>query len=188
MNATPDTKDTPKLEELSHAQLVQLLSDALERLKKANELIESLEKKLNDTLPPKLPVPYSVSTSWSIKSVWAFLSENSRVVLFGVNKDANPAVAPINNEAERTLRDPATTRRVGRTNKTLHGARRQTIFHSVFESIRTQIPKFTLQGVLDEIANWKTQGESCFTRLLNVAGLTPNEASVSEGKPICAHL
>jgi transposase len=27
-------------------------------------------------------------TSWSINSVWAFLSEKARVVLFGVHKDA----------------------------------------------------------------------------------------------------
>jgi hypothetical protein len=60
MDATPDKKDTPKLEELSHAQLVQLLRDALDRLKKANERIENLEKGLNGSLPPKLPVPCSV--------------------------------------------------------------------------------------------------------------------------------
>jgi hypothetical protein len=497
MDATSDKTNKPKLEELSHSQLVQLLNEALDRLKKANERIESLEKKLNDTLPPKLPVPYSVraaegrkkrqkeldnkkkdrkkplrsgrikteekiakakrhedvyptgvdpstcslshvrpiiriedgqalwvayriyrapngkygvvpgalgrsefgleiilamahqvyalglsfdkaialqkffqnldlkksqvdamlhqlsrvwekefesllklltnsivvhadETSWSIKSVWAFLSENSRVVLFGVNKDAktlamvlnpasykgtlvsdnaavygkfskaqkcwahllrkaikltlldpknkeytdfadgafqifydgrtlqknqsisegereaeivkledrvlalcsvrkietkkledptadsfrllrkellglslrdelftfvsNPAVAPTNNEAERTLRDPATARRVGRTNKTPHGARRQTIIHSVFESIRTQIPEFTLQGVLNEIASWKTKGESCFTRLMKAADLTPDKASVldklfpNKGKPLPVQL
>lgn len=105
---------------------------------------------------------------------------------------SNPAVAPTNNEAERTLRDPALARRVGRTNKTPRGARRQSIIKSVFESIRTQLPKFTLQGVLDEIARWKTQGESCFTRLLNAAGLTPNHASVldklfpNKGKPLPA--
>jgi len=33
-------------------------------------------------------VVHADETSWSIKSMWAFLSENSRVVLFGVNKDA----------------------------------------------------------------------------------------------------
>ena len=60
MDSTPDKNDTPKLEELSHAQLVQLLRDALDRLKKANERIENLEKSLNGSLSPKLPVPYSV--------------------------------------------------------------------------------------------------------------------------------
>jgi hypothetical protein len=33
-------------------------------------------------------VVYADETSWSINSVWAFLSEKSRVLLFGVNKDA----------------------------------------------------------------------------------------------------
>ena len=107
---------------------------------------------------------------------------------------SNPAVAPTNNEAERTLRDPATARRVGRTSKTLRGARRQTIIHSVLESIRTQLQKFTLQGVLNEIASWTTRGESCFTKLMKSAGLTPNESSVldklfpNKGKPLPAQL
>jgi len=105
---------------------------------------------------------------------------------------SNPAVAPTNNEAERTLRDPAIARRVGRKNKTPRGARRQTNIKSVFESIRTQLPKFTLQGVLDEISNWKTQNESCFTRLLKQAGLTQNDTSIldklfpNKGKPLPA--
>jgi transposase len=38
-------------------------------------------------------------TSWSINSVWAFLSEKSRLVLFGVNKDA---------ETLKKILDPAT--------------------------------------------------------------------------------
>jgi transposase len=38
-------------------------------------------------------------TSWSINSVWAFLSEKARVVLFGVNKDA---------ETLQKILDPAT--------------------------------------------------------------------------------
>jgi hypothetical protein len=42
-------------------------------------------------------------------------------------------VAGTNNEAERTLRASATARKTGRTNKTLAGARRQTIIVSVLE-------------------------------------------------------
>ena len=63
MDATSDKTDKPKLEELPHGQLVQLLNEALDRLKKANERIETLEKKLNDSLPPKLSVPYSVRSA-----------------------------------------------------------------------------------------------------------------------------
>ena len=53
----------PKLEELSHEQLAQLLNEALDRLKTANERIEALEKQLNSSLPPKLPVPFSVRSA-----------------------------------------------------------------------------------------------------------------------------
>src|SRR6266511_2848227 len=34
-------------------------------------------------------VVYTDETSWSLNSVWAFLSEKARVVLFGVHKDAD---------------------------------------------------------------------------------------------------
>jgi transposase len=34
-------------------------------------------------------VVHADETSWSIKSVWAFLSEKARIMLFGVNKDAD---------------------------------------------------------------------------------------------------
>ena len=78
MDATPDKKDTPKLEELSHAQLVQLLRDALDRLKKANERIEILEKGLNDSLTPKLPVPYSVRSEEARKERKKRLDQKTR--------------------------------------------------------------------------------------------------------------
>ncbi len=263
MDSTSGKTDKPKLEELSREQLIHLLNEAMDRLKNANERIETLEKKLTDTLPPKLPVPYSVRSAEERKkrkkeldrknkekkkplrsgctrslqknqsisedereseivkledrvlalcsvreieteklddaTAYSFRLLRKELLGLSLREElftfvSNPAVAPTNNEAERTLRDPATARRVGRTNKTLRGARRQTIIKSVFESIRTQLPKFTLQGVLDEISSWKTQGESCFTRLLNAAGLTPNEASVldkifpNKGKPLPAQL
>ena len=44
-------------------------------------------------------VVHTDETSWSINSVWAFLSEKSRLVLFGVNKDA---------ETLKKILDPAT--------------------------------------------------------------------------------
>jgi len=45
-----------------------------------------------------------------------------------------------NNEAERTLRSPAQARGTGRTNKTVAGARRQTVIVSVLESLRQHLP------------------------------------------------
>ena len=59
-----------------------------------------------------------------------------------------------NNEAERTLRGAAQARVTGRTNKTLNGARRQTILTSVLESLRLYLPTFTLSSVLEELKRW----------------------------------
>ena len=75
-------------------------------------------------------------------------------------------VSGTNNEAERTLRGAAKARKTGRTNKTLSGARRQTIIVSVLESLRLYLPTFTLAGVIAEIDRWWQAGQSCFTKLL----------------------
>lgn len=63
-------------------------------------------------------------------------------------------VAGTNNEAERTLRGTAQARKTGRTNKTMTGARRQTILMSVLESLRLYLPTFTLKTVFDEVRSW----------------------------------
>jgi len=81
-------------------------------------------------------------------------------------------VAGTNNEAERTLRGPATARKTGRTNKTLAGARRQTILVSVLESLRCHLPTFTLATVIAEIQRWCKTGRSCFEELLIARQLT----------------
>ncbi len=87
-------------------------------------------------------------------------------------------VAGTNNEAERTLRSPAMSRKTGRTNKTQSGARRQTILYSVLESIRRYLPEFTLERVVAEIERWSINGRSCFSELAEAMGLTPSEQSV----------
>jgi hypothetical protein len=75
-------------------------------------------------------------------------------------------VAGTNNEAERTLRGVAQARDTGRTNKTLAGARRQTIVVSVLESLRLYLPCFTLGSVVAEVERWLKTGRSCYQRLL----------------------
>ena len=75
-------------------------------------------------------------------------------------------VSGTNNEAERTLRNPAAARKTGRANKTLVGARRQTIIVSVLESLRVYLPTFTLGSVMKEINHWWQTGQSCFSKLL----------------------
>ncbi len=90
------------------------------------------------------------------------------------------SVGATNNEAERTLRGSSQARKTGRTNKTLVGARRQTIVTSVLESLRLYLPTFTLSSVLAEIRRWTQTGRSCFTELLETLKIPPPGESVLE--------
>jgi transposase len=91
---------------------------------------------------------------------------------------ASQPAAGTNNEAERTLRGAAQARVTGRTNKTLVGARRQTIVSSVLESLRLYLPRFTLTSVLAEVQRWLEVGRSCFVELFEKLKLTPAQSSV----------
>jgi transposase len=88
------------------------------------------------------------------------------------------AVGATNNESERTLRSPAQARDTGRTNKTIVGARRQTILTSVLQSLRVYLPKFTLSSVIAEVLRWGEQGRSCFAKQLKKLKLHLPEHSV----------
>jgi hypothetical protein len=81
-------------------------------------------------------------------------------------------VSGTNNEAERTLRSPAQAWDTGRTNKTVPGARRQTVIVSVLESLRQHLSTFTLSSVIEEIRRWSETGRSCFARWAEKLGLT----------------
>lgn len=85
-----------------------------------------------------------------------------------------------NNEAERELRPAALARETGRANKTLRGARRQSIVHSVLESLRKQLSQFTLATVVAEVLRWSRVGQSCFAALTQSQGLTLRSKSVLE--------
>jgi hypothetical protein len=85
-----------------------------------------------------------------------------------------------NNEAERALRGAAQARLMGRTNKTIAGARRQTILTSVLESLRLYLTSFTLASVIDEMKRWWAAGQSCFTKLLTQLKLAVPEQSILE--------
>jgi hypothetical protein len=89
-----------------------------------------------------------------------------------------PPLGATNNTAERILRSPAEARKTGRTNKTLGGARRQTILTSILESLRLYLPTFTLASVIAEIGRWVEKGRSCFTDLLEKLQLAVPEHSV----------
>jgi transposase len=93
-------------------------------------------------------------------------------------------VGGTNNEAERTLRNPAGARKAGRTSKTVHGARRQTIVTSVLESLRLYLSTFTLPGVIEEVQGWLASGRSCFEELLEKLGLArPTQSILDEVLP-----
>lgn len=89
-----------------------------------------------------------------------------------------PPLDGTNNEAERTLRNPAQARKTGRTSKTIAGARRTTILTSVLESLRLYLPTYTLGSVLAEITTWQETGRSCFRKLMETLGLTLPKDSV----------
>jgi transposase len=95
------------------------------------------------------------------------------------------SVGATNNEAERTLRFSAQARDTGRTNKTMAGARRQTILTSVLESLRLYLPTFTLSSVLAEIRRWTATGRSCFAELLDSLKIpAPRESVLDRVLPI----
>ena len=100
---------------------------------------------------------------------------------------ASQPVAGTNNEAERTLRNPAEARKTGRTNKTPVGARRQTIIVSVLESLRLYLPTFTLASITAEVDRWRQVGQSCFSKLLKKLKLKlPTESILDKVMPATA--
>jgi len=88
-------------------------------------------------------------------------------------------VAGTNNEAERTLRNPAQARVTGRTDKAQSGTRRRTVLTSVLESLRVYLPTYTLTSVLDELKRWAAAGQSCFELLLEKLSLKRPESDKS---------
>jgi transposase len=87
-------------------------------------------------------------------------------------------VSGTNNEAERALRSPAEARKMGRTTKTLRGARRRTVVVSVLESLRQHLETFTLSSVIDQVLHWSDTGESCFAKLLRRLQIPPPAVSL----------
>ncbi len=83
-----------------------------------------------------------------------------------------------NNATEQILRNPALARETGRTNKEVRGTRRQTVIHSVLESLRQYLPRFTLASVVAEVQRWSTCGRSCFAELLGKLNLTCTDKSI----------
>jgi transposase len=93
-------------------------------------------------------------------------------------------VSGTNNEAERAQRPQAQARDTGRTNKTINGARRQTILVSVLESLRLYLLTYNLDNIINEIKGWWQAGQSCFTKLLRTMKLpSPTESILDKVLP-----
>ena len=93
-------------------------------------------------------------------------------------------VSGTNNEAERAQRPQAQARDTGRTNKTVKGARRQTILVSVLESLRLYLLTYNLDNIINEIKGWCQAGQSCFTKLLRKMKLpNPTESILDKVLP-----
>ena len=75
-----------------------------------------------------------------------------------------PGLDATNNAIERQLRNPAQDRKAGRTNQTADGAHRRSVIVSVLESLRANLPSFTLATVLEEVGRWLEDGISLFAR------------------------
>jgi hypothetical protein len=75
-----------------------------------------------------------------------------------------PDAEATNNLAERLLRGAALDRKAGRTNRTAAGAHRRSVIVSVLESLRANLERFDLAGVLAEVRGWLAEGLSLFAR------------------------
>jgi transposase len=133
-----------------------------------------------DTSPPPGPAHdfylliHEVLRLMLAKQLFTFVTTPPAVQPNGVSQP----VSGTNNEAERALRGPAGARDTGRTNKTMVGARRQTIIVSVLESLRLYLATFTLASVIAEIQRWWQAGQSCFSKLLKKLKLQPPSQTI----------
>ena len=74
----------------------------------------------------------------------------------------HPEVEPTNNRSEHNVRREAEIRKGGRTSKTPAGAKRRGVIMTVFASLQTRFPRFTLTNLLSEVGQWLTEGRSIF--------------------------
>jgi transposase len=78
-----------------------------------------------------------------------------------------PEVDATNNFSERELRGPAQDRKAGRTNKTAAGAHRRSVIVSVLQSLKANLPHFTLESAVSEVTRWIESGVSLFAETLH---------------------
>lgn len=154
------------------------------RARKVAELEDALARLCLPHWRTGRPTPGEVETDWRrlVQEVMKLMREQELFPFVTAppvtTVHGEKPVAGTNNEAEGTLRNPAMARDTGRTSKTPKGARRRTIIHSVIESLRAQLPQFTLQAIVDEVKRWSQTARSCFAELAEKLGLGPPERSI----------
>lgn len=172
--------------EACRVQRDRRLSDA-GRIKKVETLEDRIYELCVPSWRPDLPPLEGIANDYRLlvnevmnltikKQLFTFVTAEPVPQLDGTTKPVDGT----NNEAERTLRNPAQARRTGRTNKTSNGARRQTILTSVLESLRVFLATFTLSSVIEEMQRWWTDGRSCFERLIKKLKLRLPKQSITE--------
>jgi len=86
-----------------------------------------------------------------------------------------PKVEATNNVTERQLRNPALERKAGRTSKTPTGAQRRSIIVSILETLRANLPAFTIASVVQEARAWMENGVSLLDKMWEAVS-TPGQA------------
>lgn len=81
----------------------------------------------------------------------------------------HPEVEPTNNRAEQGFRKTAKARNNYQTSKTARGARRRSVLASVLTTLHQNLPEFSLETVVAEVSQWRTDGQSLFDRQLRTA-------------------
>ena len=145
------------------------------------EIVELCGPKWYENLPPlkglaqeyRLPIDEIVRLMIA-EPLFAFVTAKA---VEQPNGETHP-VGGTNNEAERTLRNPAMARKTGRTSKTVKGARRQTILTSVLESLKRYLTTFALSNAIAEVRGWIEMGRSCFEERVEKLGLVQAEGSM----------
>ena len=128
-----------------------------------------LEARLCDFCHPHWPTITSSLGEAKDESEQKFRNLVSELLRLMVDKQLfefvlSPEVDPTNNLSERQLRSAALARKAARTNKTDTGSHRQTRIVSVLESLRRCMVTFTIQSVLDQVADSMKHATGIFSK------------------------
>lgn len=158
--ALAEADDAPPTDDASRAATVKQLQDRITSLcNRCDETIITAKAAAKAT-PAIEPTAEPVKTFILLQRE---LTDNIACLFVFVE---HPEVEPTNNISERNVRREAEIRKGARTSKSQRGAKRRGTIVTVFASLATRIPKFTLASVLEEIDRWLDAGSSLFQQEL----------------------